>query len=364
MIRAATTCDIFCRVVDNYGDIGVAWRLARQLTHDHQLTVRLIVDDLASFSVLEPTINNSSPSQVVGGVTVISWPQSSAATPADLVIETFAVNLPEPFIAAMAAKVTPPVWINLEYLSAESWIGEHHLLPSPHPKLSLTKYFFFPGFTRDTGGLIRERELIAERDAYVLSNNADKLQVFLFGYRNAACETLLQAMCESKAPIRCTIPESALAGSLKQVGEWPNNLSANFEVETIPFCAQHAFDRLLWRHDVLFVRGEDSFVRAQWAAKPFVWQIYPQPDDVHWTKLNAFLSLYCDGLENKAAMALQNLWCAWNAEDCTNIVSAWGQFVTQLPTLKKHAKAWADKLVEMPDLAANLLSFYQKTTKI
>ena len=364
MIRAAITCDIFCRVVDNFGDIGVAWRLARQLTKEHQLRVRLIVDDLASFSVLEPAINISSELQIVSGVTVMGWGQASAAAPADLVIEAFAVNLPEPYVAAMVARVSPPVWINLEYLSAESWIGGHHLLPSPHPKLSLTKHFFFPGFTPDTGGLIREHELLAERDAFVSPNNADNLQVFLFGYQNAACQNLLQAMSESKAHIRCTVPEGALARSLKQRGGWPDNPSANFAIETIPFSAQQVFDRLLWRHDVLFVRGEDSFVRAQWAAKPFVWQIYPQPDNAHWVKVNAFLLLYCEGLENTAALALRALWRAWNAEDCVNIGSAWGQFDNQLPTLQTHAKVWAGNLAEMPDLAANLLSFYRKTTKI
>ncbi|MBY0444112.1 MAG: elongation factor P maturation arginine rhamnosyltransferase EarP, partial [Burkholderiales bacterium] len=36
--------DIFCRVIDNYGDIGVCWRLARQLSFEHGFAVRLMVD--------------------------------------------------------------------------------------------------------------------------------------------------------------------------------------------------------------------------------------------------------------------------------------------------------------------------------
>ena len=41
--------DIFCTVIDNYGDIGICWRLARQLRVDDGQRVRLWVDDLTSF---------------------------------------------------------------------------------------------------------------------------------------------------------------------------------------------------------------------------------------------------------------------------------------------------------------------------
>ena len=50
--RPSLSWDIFCTVVDNYGDIGVCWRLARQLAAEHGFAVRLWVDDLASFARL------------------------------------------------------------------------------------------------------------------------------------------------------------------------------------------------------------------------------------------------------------------------------------------------------------------------
>ena len=361
MIRTGISCDIFCRVVDNFGDIDVGWRLARQLTLEHGLAVRLFVDELGSFNRLVPAINVLSARQAIDGVTVIGWDQALTAVPAELVIEAFAVNLPATYISAMAAKQIAPVWINLEYLSAESWVGEHHLLPSPHSKLPLTKYFFFPGFTPNTGGLIRERNLLTERDAFSSSSYANDPRIFLFGYRNAAVGNLLQAMSESPTNLRCTVPEGALASSLKLPDANPAHDSL---IEKIPFTTQQSFDLLLWRHDVLFVRGEDSFVRAQWAGKPLVWQIYPQIENAHWVKLHAFLALYCEGLENAAALALRELWRAWNAEDNAKIGAAWHQFKNQLPALQLHARVWSQKLAQMPDLAANLLSFYQKTTKI
>ena len=328
------------------------------------MTVRLVVDDLGSFRQLEPAINTSIRLQEMSGVTVTGWDPLADIAPAQIVIEAFAVNLPDAYVNAMAAKAIPPVWINLEYLSAESWVGEHHLLPSPHPKLPLTKHFFFPGFSPDTGGLIREHDLLNERDAFASSSQADNLRVFLFGYRNAAVGNLIEAMSESQNLLRCTVPEGALATMLRQDVGLQGDRSHGLAIETIPFVSQTDFDRLLWRHDVLFVRGEDSFVRAQWAAKPFIWQIYPQSENVHWMKLNAFLTLYCHGLENDAASALRELWRAWNAEDSNNINAAWRGFRDQLPTLQAHALAWSRKLAQMPDLAANLLSFYQKTPKI
>ncbi len=328
------------------------------------MQVRLIVDNLGSFSRIEPAVDIASEYQQINGITVISWRRACDVIPAELVIEAFAVNLPERYIAAMATKPVAPVWINLEYLSAESWVGEHHLLPSPHSKLPLTKYFFFPGFSPNTGGIIRERTLLAERDAVTFSNPTNKLHVFLFAYQNAAAGNLLRAIAEAGANVGCTIPEGALATNITLSGRIGDDLTNELRIDVIPFTTQQAFDSLLWQHDVLFVRGEDSFVRAQWAAKPFVWQIYPQSDDTHWVKLNAFLDLYCDGLDDQAALAIREIWRAWNAEDCANMATAWRQFMVYLPTLQAHAIVWSEKLASMPDLAANLLSFYRKTTKI
>lgn len=364
MIRPRVSCDIFCRVVDNFGDIGVTWRLARQLTLEHGVPVRLIVDDLRSFSRIEPTIDITRESQEVNGVTVIGWEQIVHLEPASLVIESFAINLPMSYVAAMAANVSPPVWINLEYLSGELWVGEHHLLPSPHPKLLLTKYFFFPGFAPNTGGLIRERNLLAERDAFASIDSVNHLRIFLFSYANGAGDNLIRAIRESSTVVKCTIPHGAFAANLQfESGLW-GQPSHDFAIETIPFVAQRTFDRVLWSHDVLFVRGEDSFVRAQWAAKPFVWHIYPQSENAHWVKLHAFLLLYCDGLERNAASALRELWRAWNAEDSAEIGTAWRRFIDHLPTLQVHAGVWSKKLAQMPDLVTNLLSFYQKSVKI
>ncbi len=365
----ALTCDIFCRVVDNYGDIGVTWRLARQLNCEHGLSVRLIVDDLASFERLAPAINTTSREQIMDGITIVEWRDPiELATPAALVIEAFGCDLPAAYVSAMVHQPIAPVWINLEYLSAEAWVESHHLLPSPHPTHALNKYFFFPGFTTKTGGLIRESSVRVPQDVADSSGNNAALRVFVFAYENCPAEALLRAMVAIEKPVRCRVSDGSVSDKLKHwcASQADNALKAAPvpEFEIAPFVPQAEFDRVLLEHDVLFVRGEDSLVRALWAAKPFVWHIYPQSEDAHWVKLNAFLDLYCQGLSGRAIAALRELWRAWNASDDAAIQPAWTDFFEHLTELRNHAASWSNRQSKLPDLASNLLSFYQKTSKI
>ena len=107
------------------------------------------------------------------------------------------------------------------------------------------------------------------------------------------------------------------------------------------------------------VRGEDSFVRAQWAARPFVWQIYPQTDTAHHDKLEAFLARYLVGLPPAAAAAQACFWRAWNdcADDGTTPAAAWPAFADALPVLAAHARAWCEVQAALPDLAHRLTKF-------
>lgn len=371
------SCDIFCNVVDNYGDIGVSWRLARQLAHEHGLQVRLWVDDLASLAKLCPEADAARDEQYCRGVEVRRWSQPfPQVQPPDLVVEAFACKLPERYIEAMAAQQRKPVWINLEYLSAEDWVEGCHRLPSPHPSLPLTRYFFFPGFTPKTGGLLLERDLLARRDAFLGDvaqqqaywrslglelPGADTLKVSLFGYENAALAGLFDAWAAGVQPVLCLVPEGRI---LPQVGTYFGDAvpaagccyrRGNLTVHILPFVEQERYDELLWACDVNFVRGEDSCVRAQWAGKPFVWQIYPQHDAVHRDKLQAFLNLYGAPLGPVASQALQGLWQAWNDEGAAGRM--WPAFAASRNELERCTQDWARHLAGN-NLALNLLDFY------
>ena len=174
--------DVFCTVVDNYGDIGTCWRLVQQLADEYQADVRLWIDNLESFACLCPSILTDAAVQHVGSIEIRHWPSDfPIVEPADVVVEAFGCELPASYIAAMARQTLAPVWINLEYLSAEAWVEDCHLLNSPHPSLPLAKSFFFPGFTSipcpvgiegfDRGSRIGEclklgRERYNEREGY------------------------------------------------------------------------------------------------------------------------------------------------------------------------------------------------------
>jgi len=368
------TWDIFCTVIDNFGDAGVCWRLARQLANEHGQQVQLWVDDLASLQRLYPEVLPQQDTQHCSNIEIRRWVQPFPdVRPAQVVIEAFGCELPQNYLAAMARQTPSPVWINLEYLSAESWVDGCHGLPSPHPQLPLTKYFFFPGFTPATGGLLREKNLITQRDA--LQRNpvasweslglvvpaADETTVSLFCYDNAPIGDLLEAWVTSVTPLRCLLPEGK---ALAQAAAWfgkstvaPGDTlqQGNLTVHILPFMPQAQYDHLLWACDCNFVRGEDSFVRAQWAGKPMVWQIYPQQDDTHQVKLNAFLDRYCAGLDECAASAVRALHHNWNSKKQLR----WDTFWQHRFALQAHATAWAAHLATQPDLASKLVIFCQ-----
>lgn len=360
-------CDIFCRVVDNYGDIGVCWRLARQLGAEHGWQVRLFVDDLASFARIAPEIQVDKPQQWCGFTEIFAWKSASVKDfdpEIDLVIEAFACELPDWYVSAMAdiaQRKRAPAWINLEYLSAEPWIDSHHLLPSPHPKFGLTKHFFFPGFTPTSGGLLRERHVTPPQATWPQTNAAGQIRAYVFGYPTFRTDALVEALLQSPRFHHVDVAAGSLPAAAQLAKRYPDKLRER------AFVPQPAFDEVLHDADFLVVRGEDSFVRAQWAGRPFVWQIYPQADDAHLVKLNAFLARYCVGLSSAAAAALRTLWEALSDSARDPSATAFLPMLAALeavwPELEVHAGCWARDLMARNDLATRLVAWLESERK-
>ncbi|MEK1941098.1 MAG: elongation factor P maturation arginine rhamnosyltransferase EarP [Pseudomonas sp.] len=369
--------DIFCSVVDNFGDIGVTWRLARQLVAEHGCTVRLWVDDLGAFARICPQAHASQNQQVEQGVEVCQWPidWKPVAAP-DVVIEAFACTLPPAYISAMAARARPSLWLNLEYLSAEDWVQGCHGLPSMQSN-GLQKFFFFPGFTGKTGGLLREGNLLVERDA--LQQNPLARQVFLrslgvesqpdaqlislFAYENSGLPEWFDALAGAAQPSHLLVPEGRVLADVQrwlgveQLAAGHVHERGSLRVQILPFVSQQDYDRLLWCCDFNAVRGEDSFVRALWAGRPLVWHIYKQADDAHLEKLQAFLTLYQQDLPAPAHAALSEFWMAWNTGE--GIAERWQNLQAWRAELAKHAEKTALKWASQVDLATALVQFYR-----
>lgn len=369
--------DIFCSVVDNYGDIGVTWRLARQLAAEHDLAVRLWVDDLHAFVPLCPEADATASEQWQQGVEVRQWPQVWAAVEvADVVIEAFGCKLPEAYLRAMKERVSPALWINLEYLSAEDWVAGCHGLPSLRPD-GLKRMFFFPGFEAGTGGLLREGDLLARRQSFQRNPLARQaflqaLGVFpapqarlisLFAYENTGLASWLSALSAGHRATHLLVPQGRIMADLlhwldvEALSPGTVERRGTLTVQALPFVRQEDYDRILWSCDFNAVRGEDSFVRAQWAARPMLWHIYQQEEDAHWVKLKAFLALYVNGLSPAAAQAITDLWLAWNAG--ADMTKSWNDVEVHWEQLSAHAERWCLQQANQADLAQALVLFYR-----
>jgi uncharacterized repeat protein (TIGR03837 family) len=376
MPTSSLSLAIFCKVVDNYGDIGICWRLSRQFHAEHGVAVTLWVDDLASFRRIWPQVDVDAELQDVDGITVRHWRgQDGEFAPADIpdvVIEFFGVDIPPGYIAAMAQCEPRPVWINYEGLSAEEWVEGCHRLPSMHPRLKLTKHFFFPGFNDKTGGLLRERGLLEERTRFqadpaamaaflarfgVTPAEMGSRKVSLFCYPEAPVSELFGAWEQGGSSVTCLVPEgvardkvTAFLGTEARPGA--SATRGALTVRVIPFMPQTDYDRLLWACDLNFVRGEDSWVRAQWAARPFVWHIYPQDENLHHVKLRAFLQKYAVNTQSLVDFSLR-----WNGAREGHMDALWTSLQAELPTIESRAREWETQMLANGDLVSNLLNF-------
>ena len=355
--------DIFCQVIDNHGDLGVCWRLSRQLATRGQ-RVRLWVDDASALSWMAP---GGCP-----GVEVRPWTpvlDVQGLVPGDVLVEAFGCEIAPEFIASYARHVSVSgqkyAWINLEYLSAEAFVARNHGLTSPvmsGPGAGLNKYFFYPGFTPGTGGLLREEDLTERqarfnRDAWLsslgLPSHAGERLISLFCYEPLALPDLLTQLALDDTPTRLLVTagranaavQSSMAQLDRQHPAW--NQRQQFSIAYLPYLTQDDFDHLLWACDLNFVRGEDSLVRALWAGKPCVWDIYPQSDDAHHDKLEAFLSL----LPASASPSLRQFHLRWNG------VTEAPLGALDLALWLEAAQALRQRLWEQDDLVSQLLGF-------
>ena len=375
--------DIFCKVIDNFGDIGVCWRLAADLATRGQ-RVRLWVDDASALRWMAPV--------GCAGVRVLPWAEPldlSAAgfeeQPPDVLVEAFGCDIAPEFIAACARihwatgtnyGQSLPVWINLEYLSAEPYVERCHAMPSPvqnGPAAGWTKWFFYPGLTKATGGLLREHDLTErqarfDRGAWLATHGiawSGEQLVSLFCYEPPALTGLLGQLAQhglAGQPVQLLVAAGRAETAVKaiftdKIGPKPNSNGRELlSISYLPLLTQIDYDHLLWACDLNFVRGEDSVVRAVWAGKPLVWQIYPQHDDAHLIKLQAFLERL------DAPPALRALHTAWNEKPPGHSIA--NRPIADLATLQAwrgSALAARASLMRQDDLTTHLIKFVEKT---
>ena len=137
---------------------------------------------------------------------------------------------------------------------------------------------------------------------------------------------------------------------------------------------QQQFDELLWQADILMIRGEDSFVRAQYAGKPFMWHIYPQQEQAHLEKLAAFWRLPFHLAQNNpvfteiktfqaAFLALSDELNGGQILDEKTCAQYWQTLFDGLPIWRLFAQNWRDYLWQQSDAMTRLATFLAEKTK-
>ena len=397
--------DIFCQVIDNFGDVGVCWRLAADLAQRGH-TVRLWLDDKRALQWMAPGATQGD----WPGISVHDWPvphavASNPALPlADVWIEAFGCDIPPVWLQTQVevanTQARHPAWINLEYLSAEPFALRSHGLPSPvmqGPARGWTKFFFYPGLSKGSGGLLPQpdRQTLAPSWAQpqlapFAPETAGEHTVLLFSYASAPIAALIQALHRSaqavqilvaagqsadamrlalaavcrtggdseatRAPASNRIPTRAAAiptepskSAADALEEWR---WGRLRLRFLPFLPQKTFDQLLGLCDLNLVRGEDSLAQAVQAGKPCVWQIYPQDDGAHRPKLIAYLDAIA------ADMPLRAWHRFWNAMPATDQAEP-GMDWPWKPdsTWPQSAHALANRLAHNQDVCSQLIAW-------
>lgn len=370
------TCDVFCCVIDNFGDAGIAWRLVQCLRAENGWKMRLIIDDVSVLSALVPELDAACSEQQFCDVQIVAWPETGALEPADIVIELFSCRLPEAYEAAIDAArrstAHRPVVLAVDYLTAEHYAETSNGLQSPHPRYGYPKTFLFPGFSDLTCGFLREADLwerlqhdqLPEQRRALLAqfgaNPEAPLTLFFFTYPQMPLEAFASALAQDRRPIQILAAPGQASAQLRAfLARIPR--AEHVKIVDMPMVPQSRFDAVLSACDACLVRGEDSTLRAQLAARALIWTLYPQSEDTHLVKLRAFAQLYTQHMtqEDGQVWMQLNLWLNNGQADPL----AWSRWRDRLPQMQQAAQSWQKFLFSVSSQSQRITQVVEKQLK-
>ena len=339
--------DIFCEVIDNYGDVGVAYRLAREFKriYPHK-RLRFFINKTEEINLIKKS----------NDIEIIAYKDiSKIKNSADLILETFACEIPKEYIdkALRSSKLI----INLEYFSAEDWVDGFHLQES-FLGGSLKKYFFIPGLSKKSGGILLDNEFL-ERKKQVEENREYYLEKFkikekydligsVFSYEKNFDSLINELKKLDKKVLLLILSEKTQKNFIKYFDN--SNNYDKIKAVKLPFFTYDKYEELLSLCDFNLVRGEDSFVRALLLGKPFLWHIYPQKENIHIQKLNSFLEKYCPNNKN-----LKETFINYNINR-----DNFSYFFKNFKEIEEYNKKYAGYLIENCNLMEKLINFIKK----
>ena len=370
---------VLCKVVDNYGDIGFVFRLCRSLSEiSSDIKLRLVVSNLESFAAMADGINPALPFQTFRGWQIYDWNNTEickkafSENPPVFLLECFQCGRPDWLEDIIFAKDFDKTVnsLDVEYLTAEDWAEEFHLIKSGTRSINVKKHIFMPGFTEKTGGLVLDASFMEAKnssdaalkkiEAAGLCVSKDFFNILVFSYpRNfdflvKACNKLNKTK-KVKVYIANGICTQPFLDACQKCG-------AAFQIEKLPYLQQEQWDALLTLMDFSFVRGEDSFSRACLCGKPFVWHIYKQEKDYHLVKLEAFhKKLGASEDYNRFSLLYNGGGSGSSTENSTANETELEELAYRLlkdeENLRPAFKEISDKLISLGNMAQHLLEF-------
>ena len=338
--------DIFCQVIDNYGDVGVAYRLAREFKRVYpNKKLRFVINQIEELNLIRKSED----------IEIILYKDiSKIENSADLIIESFGCEIPKEYMDK--ALKNSKLIINLEYFSAEKWVDDFHLQES-FLGGNLKKYFFIPGLSEKSGGILLDNEFL-ERKKKVEANKEYYLEKFeikekydligsVFSYEKNFDSLIEELKKLDKKVILLILSEKTQKNFIKYFDNGNNYDKIKFV--KLPFFTYDKYEELLALCDFNLVRGEDSFVRALLLGKPFLWHIYPQGENTHIKKLESFLEKYCsNNKELKQTFINYNI----NKDD-------FSYFFKNFKEIEKYNKNYANYLIKNCNLMEKLINFIE-----
>ena len=319
--------DIFCEIIDNFGDIGVVYRISKELKNIYQnARIRIVLNRTDEFKAINKRVKDLEYQEIDGLIcTTFSYVKKNAESfgAADLFIEAFGCDVPEEYLKI--AKKNSKLWINLEYLSGEKWIEDFHLCESLIDSKTLKKIFFMPGFSEKSGGVIIDSGFL-KRKEYGMDNREEVLKKYypeidfqnkligtVFSYEKnfenlletlekQDRETVLILMGEKTQKSFSEILQKKFRENFGKIGKYGKITMLNAD-----FLSQEEYEEVISAVDFNFTRGEDSFVRSILLGKPFMWHIYLQEEKAHMDKIRAFNDRFKESVYDELSLEEKNI---------------------------------------------------------
>lgn len=382
------TLDIFCEIIDNYGDIGVVYRVAKEFKKNYpNLKLRVFLNRLEEFKKINSKVSDT-PFQEIDGIEYLTFnyidENIKNFSASQVIIEAFGCKIPEKYMDI--AYEQSELLINLEYLSAEDWIEDFHLQSSPLGKGKLKKIFFMPGFTEKSGGIIadsnyleRIEKVLSNKEFYAnkylsdIENRENKIIGTLFSYEKNFENLFRDLKILDKEVVILALGEKtqeSLRNFFKKnsIEYFRNSIKyGKIEIRFLEFLNQEEYEELINIVNFNFVRGEDSFIRAVLTGKPYMWHIYCQEDYAHMDKIEGFLDKYRKVIstfsDEDYLINMEQFFKDYNFRKENNLElgkESYLYFFKNLDKIEKYNSIFKDFLIQKCNLINKLKYFIEK----